>query len=144
MGQGGRESTEEIPLVLGDCRSSIGSCRHDFQLILAVILRIRHRKLLTWRHYLTRGRTNFLLYNYSSKYKIRFVGNEARIEDVFTPNGPIPNGHIPSESFIRPAHEKPHSVMTGTKRGRSAHNRGFGDALDRSRLGCDRVTQPRL
>ena len=41
----------------------------------------------------TQGRMNFLLYNYSATYKIRFVRDEARIEDVFTPNGVIPNGH---------------------------------------------------
>jgi hypothetical protein len=40
----------------------------------------------------SRGRMNVNTYIYSSTYKIRFVGNEARIEDVITPNSDIQNG----------------------------------------------------
>jgi hypothetical protein len=49
----------------------------------------------------TRGRMNFLSYIWSSSYKIRFVGNEAVIEQVFTPNGPIKGGHRISHIYYR-------------------------------------------
>jgi len=49
----------------------------------------------------TRGRVNYLSYIWSSSYKIRFVGNEAIIEQVYTPNGPIKGGHHISRIYYR-------------------------------------------